>query len=668
MEKERIIRQFRERAAAFEAAWDLEGVKAWLRAEGEEEAKEAVFQAGQLLEDTFVFQDLWDMEPCSVPYQLKPLCWEYTPNGDPEWVYMLNRHEYMKKLLEAYWATGEERYAKKLKALLLHWARNHRPEDAPGLSTRTIDTGIRCGAWLPLMAHLAAEGFLEDGEILELAESIRWQLGYLKKSYVKKYALSNWGVLQTTAICMCGLWFEDFLEQELLDWARGELRQELELQIYEDGSHWEQSIMYHMEVLNACSTLMIMERQMGKGWDGFLERAMRGMYRYVMFAAGPDMRQQAQGDSDVTDVRDVLTRGALMFGDGELKMGGFAGLNLDNVWLFGGAGIREYAGIQAKRPGELDGIFHDSGNFYFRTGWDREAHYTYLQNGSMGSSHGHVDLTHISNYYGGVPFLTDCGRYSYVEGEPLRTALKNGPAHNICLVDGAGPGEADGSWSCRFYGDCLKNYVKSMEGIRYAELPYVCREPGKALRFHSRRVFMFPEGIWLIIDDARMDGCHESSTIFHFDPQVRVSKRADGEGGFLLENAGKRLLIGGDGIWKSETGILSPKYNETKEHPVIRAENRWEDEARLVSWLAPEGVEVRRARIFQEEKEEPCGPGQVTALEICMDGQARYMAAVFCRETCKGRKAFCYEGRELYGKAVVLKKEGAQWRLLRFRA
>ena len=69
------------------------------------------------MEQKFCFCDRWDMEPCSTVYEVSPFSWDACPNGDPEWIYMLNRQEYLKKMLMAYWYTGQERYVEGMKQL-----------------------------------------------------------------------------------------------------------------------------------------------------------------------------------------------------------------------------------------------------------------------------------------------------------------------------------------------------------------------------------------------------------------------------------------------------------------------------------------------------------------------------------------------------------------------
>ena len=101
---------------------------------------------------------------------------------------------------------------------------------------------------------------IKEEELFEILESMEQQFLYLYQSYVPKYRQSNWGVLQTTSILQNAAWFgECFCLEEMkqiAEWAKDELLDQLESQIYGDGSHWEQSMMYHIEVLNSVTTML----------------------------------------------------------------------------------------------------------------------------------------------------------------------------------------------------------------------------------------------------------------------------------------------------------------------------------------------------------------------------------------------------------------------------
>ena len=207
------IEQLKNRAKEYAKAYHEKEVK---RSVHKGEMEEILRQADWLMEQKFCFCDRWDMEPCSTVYEVSPFSWDACPNGDPEWIYMLNRQEYLKKMLMAYWYTGQERYVEGMKQYILHWVRQNTKETFGSLMTRTIDTGIRCASWTPLLLHLLAKEHIKEEELFEILESMEQQFLYLYQSYVPKYRQSNWGVLQTTSILQNAAWFgECFCLEEM---------------------------------------------------------------------------------------------------------------------------------------------------------------------------------------------------------------------------------------------------------------------------------------------------------------------------------------------------------------------------------------------------------------------------------------------------------------------
>ena len=112
--------------------------------------------------------------------------------------------------------------------------------------------------------------------------------------------------------------------------------------------------------------------------------------------------------------------------------------------------------MDAEEITKLNKSFIDSGNIYIRSGWDKEASFTYLQNGTLGSGHGHSDLCHFSIHYGGEPFLIDSGRYTYVESDLLREYLKSAKAHNVTVIDDSPFALPKNSWKYDKYPDVMK--------------------------------------------------------------------------------------------------------------------------------------------------------------------------------------------------------------------
>ena len=575
MHDERYV-HVRQRAEAYEAWYEKERVCAHIAGNCREEAEKILAQADRLMAHTFSFEDRWDMEPCREPFTLKEMIWDRSPNGDPEWIFMLNRHEYMNKLLIAGWLTGDKAYVEKLKWFLFHWIQANPILPEGTVTTRTIDTGIRCMSWQYLLLHLLGEGLMEEREAAGILESMKEQFASLRKRYIGKYTLSNWGVLQTASICNGYLWFHEYLPSDgTEDWAWQELERQIGLQVLDDGAHWEQSMMYHMEVLLACMKLLASCRawvrieNRTEFWrdTDWLEKAVDRMSRYVLFASGPDHLQIAQCDSDVTDVRDVMVKAAVLTGDGRYRYAGYDTADLDSAWMFGSAGVTGYSAMAGRKPESLSLAAADAGHIFFRSSWEEDSHFTYMKCGPLGSGHGHADLTHISLHYRGCPILVDSGRYSYVEEEPLRPFLKSAQAHNVCVIDGESHGRPRGSWGYDSFGQSFKNYYREQGPVHYGEMAYHGCLMSGAHYLVIRKVMAVDQGIWMIVNDIRCDGGHEVKEYYHLDSAVQGTPMGTGTDGAgecwrLCSGGYDAMTVLGSRPFEAVPCVISKQYNQ----------------------------------------------------------------------------------------------------------
>lgn len=202
------------------------------------------------MQQTFIFDKPWDMERCLTPYRLAPLDWNAQRNDDEEWCFMLNRMDYLDYLILASLLSHEIKYAEQAKHYILDWIAAHS-QIKPEPSTRTLDTGIRVMNWFEALPYLEFLGCLSDCEREKIGHSMQTQLAYLKDSYLPKYKTSNWGSIQTCAmVSVLPFLLEDYQKDPLYLWAKDEMELQFSIQVYPDGMHWEQSTMYHIEVLN----------------------------------------------------------------------------------------------------------------------------------------------------------------------------------------------------------------------------------------------------------------------------------------------------------------------------------------------------------------------------------------------------------------------------------
>ena len=673
---------------------------AYIREHCSEEATEIIRQADLLLNQTFIFTDRWDMEPCDTPFTVSLDDWITSPNGDPEWVFMLNRHDFLHKLWQAYLLTGNTAYTEKLKHFQLDWIEKNPITEQGTDATRTIDTGIRCMNWNILLMHLLGAALISDTEAKTVLESLTEQCRNMRSRYIGKYALSNWGVLQTTAICAAHLWFAEYVPNEIANWAWHELRKQLSLQILTDGSHWEQSPMYHVEVLNTSAKLLaqVQHAEMcglgirpiasiavhseqawfddaeasalpGQGYDGdapgWLSDAVRVLSRHVLNTCDPEFYQLALGDSDVTDVRDVLCRAAVLLpGGGIYRYGAGEWMDLDSVFLLGKPGLEKFHSVVPLQPEHRSWNCMDSGNLCFRSSWERDASFSSLKCGTLGSSHGHADQTHLTLYHKGKPFLIDSGRYTYLEEDPLRPLLKKTCAHNVCVIDGQSGGEPNGSWSYHSFDETLKNYYYHRNDAHYAEMGFHGVLKDGTPYLVKRKVMALDFGIWLSAQDIICQGSHVIKEYFHLHERTEVGPAGES---ILIQNGDAQLKIFPAEEMLLRFGVASDKYNEKHTIPILVRENQMQDRFTGFTLFVDGEYEVAPVPVYQMRRAEPVAPEVAAAWDVVKPDGKKYTLILWNRETCKGDKLYTCHGVSVYGKAVILDWDGDECSIIRLK-
>lgn len=615
-------------------------------------AKEIIAHADELMHQTFTFNKTWDMERCLTPYTLPVIDWNTHQNDDPEWCFMLSRMDYLDHLLLASLLTGDIAYADKAKEYILNWITAH-PTIVSEPSTRTLDTGIRVMNWMEALPYLSMLHALNEDELTRITDSMLAQMQYLKENYLPKYKTSNWGSIQTCAIVSVLPFLRaDFLSDPLYQWALDEMTLQFSIQVYPDGMHWEQSTMYHIEVLNYGMKAV---HYMGLHLQPCPSAVKEQVYALAKALVGqlmPSGEIETFGDSDRVCARDVLSRAALLFDDPTFRFVGLDELDPESLYVLGVPAAQRYATLPASAPQSMHYDGEDSGMYTLRSSWDKDASFTMFTNGSLGSGHGHSDNLHLSACYQGDPVLIDSGRFTYREDHPLRVQLKGMAAHNGVMIDDKAYCVPSDSWGYADFGLPLKNYVRHAGNLHYFEGAMLGHDP---LQVWVRKVIVVDPAIWMIVDEVKCDGAHEAHSRLHFDPAVTVSPAGDCHR-VTTPHAALTLTCPGAVSYTSEPCSL--RYNEQQPHTVVHSKTAFTDSATLITTLCGDGITVQDAPVFQNLTE-PTAPDFAQARKFILSPTESYTVAVYSKEIYHGKKVLSCEGMPYHAKCVVIhEKDG----------
>ncbi len=495
------------------------------------ECRLAMETADQLLDHTFLFQLPWDMEQTQEPVHFHgDIDWKYVFHGDNEFVFQMNRHRFWVCLGQAYGLTGDQRYAGELVCQLLDWlGKEPWVKESENLTWRTLDAGLRADYWVRAMALCAYSPAVTDEVVKEFLDGLEVHGRRLFENPRTGFSMkSNWGIMEYAGLYFLGLILEN---QEYTERARRFLKDGLHIQVMDDGMQWEGSPMYHNEVLMACLEALRVSRVWGDDLFSPEELGiLENMARTTMELMNPGCRQPMTGDSDDTDVRDLLTEAAFLLKSSSLKAGAYDRLDYESIWLFGPEGFEEYGKLEtgARQAGLV--TFPCSGQTVFRSSWEKDGDWLYFKNGPLGGGHGHQDKLHIGLWLDGEEVLADSGRFTYKD-VPERYDLKGAAAHNVPVIKGEEYSKSVDSWIYESLPQCFPNQVCMKDGCLFLEGAHGgYLDQGIVVR---RRVVQVGFDIFAINDTFLGNMPGKIAQMFHFGETVRVSATetgAEGEG------------------------------------------------------------------------------------------------------------------------------------------
>lgn len=344
------------------------------------------------------------------------------------WNEALNRHFHFNTLSEAYWQSGDEKYAKELVAQWLDWIEQN---PVPLLSSgndvglygcyawQTLTTGIRLENTWPnaLYRCLGSPAFTPE-VITTILKSICEQARHL----VRWSTSGNWLTEESLGLFTAGMLFPEFKEAK--EWRRialERLYKQLDEEVYPDGMEYELAAGYNNWVVSNFAKILDyaemnnLKQEVPKDYKAKLEK----MFNYLLYASMPDGAIPGLNDSGNTNVRSLLSKGYQLFPHRE-----------DFLYV-------ATSGKQGKMPEHTSYAFPYTGHYVMRSGWDAEACYLLFDSGPFGYGHQHEDKLHFVLYAYGKQHILDPGNYSY-DASKWRRYVISTAGHNTIMVDGQG--------------------------------------------------------------------------------------------------------------------------------------------------------------------------------------------------------------------------------------
>ncbi|HUE83084.1 MAG TPA: alginate lyase family protein, partial [Pyrinomonadaceae bacterium] len=353
--------------------------------------------------------------------------------GDKKVVWELNRHQYFASLGQAYWLTGEEKYAQTFATHLNSWMDQNPPKLGINWAS-SLEVAFRSISWIWALYFFKESPALNAQTFLRALKFLYLSARHLQ-TYPSTYFSPNTHLTgEALGLFYLGTMLPEFKESDR--WRGTGLRilsEQLPRHVKPDGVYFEQSSYYHRYTADFYMHLFILLRANGQAMPVELEPKLRALLDHLMYITRPDGTTPLYGDDDggrlVTldrrgpnDFRAALSTGAGLFRRSDYKYVA-DGAAEETLWLLGPDSLRELDLIESNEPARQSVAFKDGGYYVMRDGWTSQSNYLLFDcgpHGALNCGHAHADALSFDLAAGGRTILVDPGTYTYTGSKKFR--------------------------------------------------------------------------------------------------------------------------------------------------------------------------------------------------------------------------------------------------------
>ena len=540
--------------------------------------------------------------------------------GDKKIVWELNRHQYFVKLGQAYWLTGDEKYACCFVKHLESWMDGNPPKLGINWAS-SLEIAFRSIAWLWALHFFKYSDTLTPAVLSRALKFLLVNARHLE-TYLSTYFSPNTHLTgEALGLFYLGTLLPEFREAER--WrttGRKILVDQLEHHVRPDGVYFEQSSYYHRYTTDFYTHFVILSRLNDHRLHPVVEEKLQLLLDHLMYITRPDGTTPLVGDDDggrlitldrrpVNDYRAALSNGAALFGRGDYKFVA-GGPSEETLWLLGDEGVRDYQDTIPVEPPSQSFAFADGGFYVMRDGWNSNANYLLFDcgpHGVMKGGHAHADALAMEVSANGQSTLDDSGTFTYTGSQKERDAFRGSESHNVLLVDGEQSSVPDGpfSWKSTANSKALSWITRPRFDFVGGQHDGYTRLPDPVV--HTRSILFLKRDYWIVRDYVTASEAHKFDLRFHFapecNPQLTSERRAfqsvtTAQGG----NSGLDIVTLAEGVWRREDDWVSHCYGDREMAPVWTFSAVSKGNTELTTLLLPNAdLCGQRARVREVE-------------------------------------------------------------------
>ncbi|HEX8090983.1 MAG TPA: alginate lyase family protein [Blastocatellia bacterium] len=542
--------------------------------------------------------------------------------GDKKVTWELNRHSHFVTLGQAYWLTGEERYAEAFVLQASSWMDANPPKRGINWAS-SLELAFRSIAWLWALHLFSTSRHLAPGFVTRLLKCLVSHARHIE-SYLSYYFSPNTHLTgEALGLCYLGAALPEFNRSSRWhEVGLGILLEQLPIHVREDGVYFEQTSYYHRYTIDFYTHLLALGRACGLTLPAVIEEKLALALDHLMWIKRPDGTWPLIGDDDggqlirlgarqPDDFRDTLATGAALLGRGDWKqVAGDAAA--ETLWLLGPDGLAHYDEVESHRPASEGRAFSEGGYYVMRDGWSEESAFAIIDCGPHGASscgHAHADALAVEFASGQASWLVDPGTFTYTADLSARDLFRGTAAHNTVTVDGESQSVPDGPFSWKHIASATTHEFIAGESFNYFEGSHNGYERLTDPVTHTRAVLLVKRDArlssptYLIIRDrmAARHG-HDYAVRYHLPARCRAVVKDDRIEASHRSGAKLSISVFGETEPKSRVtqGAVSRVYGKSEPAPVAVFEATAERDQEFMSFILPLTAKNQSARVERQ--------------------------------------------------------------------
>jgi hypothetical protein len=479
----------------------------YLRMVQPEKSPRTVAEADTTLKNVFIIQNVRGQVPWLEDGHRD---WYYKgPNNDREWAWLSNRHKQLLEVFHAYRDTGNPKYAIYIDEFLRDFIIKSMPYPATkskGSIWRGIEVARRAQVWSEVFYGLLNCEYINDATFLLMLCSLPDHAHYNRNFHTRNN--SNILTMEISSLAAVATNWPQYKEsEEWMNYAVKTMSESMKIQVYPDGVQTELTSHYHNVALRSFELFKEICDRAEYQLPDFFNETLEAMYSYMAHTVRPDGHRILNNDGDRGSDIELILEGAEKYNHPE--------------WVYIATNGKEGA-----TPLDGPSYFYPwAGQLISRNGFDRDAHWSFLDVGPWGSGHQHNDKLHISISAFGRDLLVDAGRFAYTGAvaDKFQPYARGTQGHNSVLIDGKGqmPGVritdeplSEDHWKITPEFDYAWNSFDKYYDVEDVE--------------HNRSVMYVRGAFWLIVDKIETRQTRKIETLWHWHPECKVKLSKNG--------------------------------------------------------------------------------------------------------------------------------------------